>query len=346
MRIVVIGAGSIGCYVGGRLLAGGADVVLVARGRVRDMVSQEGLHLSDLYGYKASLTPEQVPLGTVADVVRAKVVLVTVKSAATADVALSLDGLLAPDCVVISLQNGLNNAKLLAEAFPDNVVLAGMVPFNVVQSAGGHFHQGSEGDLMVKQHEDLIRALPAFAAAGLPLQLQPDMVAVQWSKLLLNLNNVVNALSGIPLQAQLAQRGYRRVLAAAQREALILLQQRGQALIKLTALPPTWLPTLLTVPDWLFKRAAKRMLDMDPLARSSMWEDLEAGRETEIRYINGEVVGLARGIGGGAPVNTLLIELIRDAESGGRRDWAADELWQVVQARQKWHSEATKRAGT
>lgn len=337
MRIVIYGAGSVGCYIGGRLLATGADVTFIARERLCAVLQTQGLHLSDYLGYCDYLAPECLFIATelpeiIEAITQADLVLVTVKSAATAAVAEVLSQYLPVGRLVLSFQNGLHNAEVLSQALPERFVLTGMVPFNVLQSAPGHFHQGSAGELMATKAEVLSPALVLFAAAGLPIVQHNDMTAVQWSKLLLNLNNAINALSGLPLQAELSQRGYRRVLAAAQAEALSFLQQRQQALIKLTALPPRLLPKLLSVPDWLFKRAAKRMLAMDPLARSSMWEDLEAGRQTEVNYINGEVVCLAEREGGYAPVNTLLVALVHAAEAGGRRDWSADELWSQVQS--------------
>lgn len=331
MRIVVYGAGSIGCYVGGRLLAAGADVTLIVRPAMAARLEADGLRLSDYRGYTKTIPPGRVPCRTDAEAVRdADLVLVTVKSAATASVAATLAGRLKPGAVVLSLQNGLHNADVLAAALPGQTVLAGMVPFNVVQTADGRFHQGSAGDLTAEQNVALYHALPAFSGAGLPLTLAPDMRAVQWAKLLLNLNNPVNALSGLPLKAELEQRDYRRVLAAAQREALALLARREQPLAKLTPLPPRRIPSLLELPDWVFRLAAQRMLAIDPEARSSMWEDLEAGRPTEIDYINGEVVALADTLGQAAPVNRALVRLIRAAEAGGRRDWSGRALLHAV----------------
>lgn len=329
--IAVFGAGSIGCYVGGRLLVAGNPVILIGRQRLADTLARHGLRLSSHEGWQAhadaaSLTVRTEPIA-VAD---ANLVLVCVKSADTETAAASLRPHLKPGAVVISLQNGLHNADTLARCLPGHTVLAGMVPFNVAQLAPGHFHQGSEGELAVAASPALQAFLPAFQWAGLPLQQHRDMKAVQWAKLLLNLNNAVNALSGLPLKTELSQRDYRRVLAAAQREAIGLLQAEGQALAKLTPLPAHWLPTLLEVPDTVFRLAASRMLAIDPLARSSMQDDLAAGRLTEIDQLQGEIVALATAQGKTAPVNAALLALVNAAEKGGRRDWRGDELRQEV----------------
>jgi 2-dehydropantoate 2-reductase len=83
---------------------------------------------------------------------------------------------------------------------------------------------------------------------------------------------------------------------------------------------------MLSLPDAAFRVAANRMLRIDPLARSSMWEDLQAGRQTEIDWLGGEVLRLAERLGRAAPVNSRLMDLIRQAEHGGRREWSGEAL--------------------
>ncbi|MFL6172592.1 MAG: ketopantoate reductase C-terminal domain-containing protein, partial [Marmoricola sp.] len=150
--------------------------------------------------------------------------------------------------------------------------------------------------------------------------------AVLWAKLLLNLNNAINALSGLPLKEELSQRDYRVCLAMAQAETLGVLKAAGIKPAKITPLPPGLLPTLLKVPDAIFARVATKMLEIDPIARSSMADDLALGRTTEIDWINGEVVRLAAQVAMTAPINEKVVSLIRAAEQGGRRDWSGAEL--------------------
>lgn len=153
------------------------------------------------------------------------------------------------------------------------------------------------------------------------------MRPVQWAKLLFNLNNAINALANLPLKAELSQRAYRRCLAMAQSEALGLLAAAGLRAAKLTPLPAAWIPRLLALPDGLFARVGGRMLAIDPLARSSMSDDLAAGRATEVDWINGEVVRLAGRLGCVAPVNARLCALVHDAERRAARPaWAGEAL--------------------
>lgn len=332
-EIAVFGAGSVGCYLGGRLLATGANVHFIGRARIAAEVAAHGLHCTDLHGADHRVAPGIARFSEDPEAVRsADVVLVTVKSAATDVAARELAGRLKPGALVISFQNGLRNAEVLRAGLPGVTVLTGMVPFNVLARGQGRFHHGSDGVLAVEEHPALQPLLPVFERCGLPLSRHADMRAVQWGKLLLNLNNAINALSGVPLKEELSQRGFRRCLAAAQAETLALLDAANIPVAQLTKVPPHWLPRLLSLPDFLFTRLAKQMVAIDPLARSSTWEDLEAGRATEVDYINGAVVKLAESMGWQAPVNATLVALIRDAERGGRRDWTATELHAALEA--------------
>ena len=326
-NICIYGAGSIGCYVGGRLQVAGAAVRFVGRPRLAAELDKHGLHLTDFHGADQRVDRGRLRFSTTPTAASdADLVLVTVKSAGTADAGRELAAVLRPDAVVLSLQNGIGNAEVLRHALPHHTVLDGMVPFNVLNRGCGSFHQGSEGLLAAADHPALRAAQPLFDLAGLPLELHPEMLPVQWAKLLLNLNNPVNALSNRPLKEQLAQRAYRRCVALAQREALALLDVAGIKPAKLTPLPPHWIPLMLSLPDAVFRRAANKMLEIDPLARSSMWEDLQAGRTTEVDWLNGEVMRLAERLGRHAPVNAKLLALIRQAEQGGQREWSGEAL--------------------
>lgn len=285
---------------------------LVGRPRVLDALRRDGLTLTDLDGRRTSLAPDALGLApAVPEHARPALVLLCVKSAATAGAAAELARALPAGTLVLSLQNGVGNAAAAAASAPSLRVLAGMVPFSVAFVAPGHVHRGTEGRLAVQDDAALRAWAPAFERAGLPLALHADMTPVLWGKLLLNLNNPVNALSGLPLRAQLLDRGYRRVLAALQAEALDVLTAAGIVPARLTPLPPRWLPALLRLPTPLFRRLAARMLRVDEHATSSMADDLRLGRPTEIDALAGEVVRLARQLGRDAPLNERIADLVR-----------------------------------
>lgn len=312
-KIVVAGAGSIGCFVGGLLALGGRSVTLLARQRIADELAVHGLRLTSLEGWSADPGPRVATdppvLGS------ADLVLVTVKSGGTEEMARLIAAHAPANAPVVSLQNGIGNADCLRAHLPGRQVLAGMVSFNVLHRGEGHFHRGTSGPLIVEDGEEAV--LEALCVPHLQVEAAPDMRSVQWGKLLLNLNNALNALSGLPLRHQLLDRRWRWVLAAQQEEALRLLRASGIRPWSMGLIPARLFPAMLRLPTPLFQLLARSAVRIDPLARSSMWEDLERGRITEIDQLQGAVVRLAETLGTDVPVTRRVLEAVRQAERAG-----------------------------
>ena len=324
--VLVMGAGAIGCYLGGCLQAAGAEVTFVGRPRVLADLRARGLRLTDLDGHERTLAAEAIcAVEAIPPRARPALVLLTVKSAATADAAQTLGEALPPGTLVVSMQNGASNAQVAQQTASSLHVLPGMVPFNVAELSPGHFHRGTSGALAAQDDPRLRPWLPCFEAAGFRLELHADLRGIQWAKLLINLNNPVNALSGLPLRRQLLDRDFRRCIAALQREGLAALAAAGIAPARLTPLPPASLPTVLELPTPLFRLVAGRTLRIDAKARSSMADDLARGRPTEIDALCGEVVRLGRRHDLPMPVNEKMIELMQQAPLHPR-PWRGAEL--------------------
>lgn len=316
-QLLVFGAGAIGQYLGGRLAACGVRTHFIARRRFVDQLDAGGLELVGLDGDRVRPDAALISASETLDAAPTPdLVLLTVKGRDTVGAASALAAACPPSTPVISFQNGVDNIERLRDAAPDLQSIAGMVPFNVVQPAPGRCEQATDGQLAATRCEVTQRWQPMFASAGLPLQLYEDMRPVQWGKLLLNLNNPINALAGVPLRAQLLDRRYRQLLAVLQRETLEVLKAAGIQPAKATPLPPTWLPAMLGLPTPIFRRLAQRMLRISPQARSSMYEDRVAGRPTEIDDLCGAVVRLGEQVGRAAPINRAMVELVRDTSQG------------------------------
>ena len=152
----------------------------------------------------------------------------------------------------------------------------------------------------------------------MPVQSTDTIAGVQWGKLLLNLNNALNALSDLPLQAQLQQRAWRLLFADQMAEGLAVLRAAGISPIA-TAAMPSWLtPHVLRLPDSLFGVILRRVMKIDADARSSMWEDLQRGRPTEVDYLQGVVVQSANRLGVETPLSRRVIDLVKLAEDAKR----------------------------
>ncbi|MGW7443752.1 ketopantoate reductase C-terminal domain-containing protein [Kitasatospora sp. NPDC054795] len=127
--------------------------------------------------------------------------------------------------------------------------------------------------------------------------------------------SAVNALSGLPLREQVGQLAYRQCVARCQLEALAVFRAAGMAPAQLGPVPPEVMPQVLELPDAQFQELAGASLQIDATARSSMWEDLQRGRPTEIDSLQGEIVALAERHGFTAPANARLITLVHEAEA-------------------------------
>jgi 2-dehydropantoate 2-reductase len=227
---------------------------------------------------------------------------------------------------VISLQNGVSNADTLRRLLPRQNVIQAMVPYNVVRLGPGRWHRATWGDLTAEDQEATRDLAARIGDRPGRLLLSKDMKSVSWGKLLFNLNNAINALSGQTYLAELEQRDFRRVFAAAIVETLALLRKAGIRPAKIGKVGPDLLPHVIGSPDFVFRNLFLKVQKIDPKGRGSMADDFAAGRPTEIDYLNGEVVRLAESLGEKALVNAAIVELVKQAELGVQRTWGAKQL--------------------
>jgi 2-dehydropantoate 2-reductase len=312
--IVVAGAGSIGCFVGGMLAAAGRSVGLLARARVIDEIESNGLTVTSFEGFEREIAGSQLMLSDDSRILgEAGIVLVTVKSADTAEVAQAIARHAPRDAVIVSLQNGVGNVPLLRQRLQGRIVLAAMVPFNVIAIGEGRFHRATSGNIVVEHDEADTAAM--LSVPGMTVRGSSDIIGVQWGKLLVNLNNAINALSGLPLREQLAQRSWRTLLADQIAEGLQAVRAEGIKPVSASPVPMRLMPHLLRLPDFPFALMLGRTMQIDPQARSSMAEDLQRGRRTEIDYLQGVIIDIAEREGLQVPLSRRIVALIKSAEA-------------------------------
>ncbi len=317
-KVAILGAGSVGCFIGGAWAAAGLPVAFIGRPKLSKDIGEHGLTLSDYSGWQARLAPGAIDYRCGPEALEsAQIIALTVKSgdtqAASAEIAKHADR----GATIISFQNGVSNVDLLEQELGGRFEIArGMVPYNVAYLGNGRFHKGVAGDLYADRRATIGPLADAIGGSRAALKLSDDMLGLAWGKLLINLNNAVNALSGRTLQEELKQRDYRRVFAASIEEGLELLKRAELEPATVGPISLQMLPRIIKSPNWLFNRFFLKRWKIDSRARSSMADDLAAGRTTEIDYLNGELVRLAQHLQRDAPVNRAIVALVREAEAG------------------------------
>jgi len=317
-KVAILGAGSVGCFIGGAWAAAGVSVTFIGRRKIASDVDEHGLTLSDYSGWKAHLRAGDVDYRCGPEALdEAQVIALTVKSGDTAAAADDIAKYATAGATVISFQNGVSNVDVLEQGLGGRFEVArGMVPYNIAYLGNGRFHKGVAGDLYAEQRAGVRALADVVGSSAAALKFSDDMLGLAWGKLLINLNNAVNALSGRTLMEELKRRDYRRVFAASISEGLELLERAEIEPATVGPISPAMLPRIINSPDWLFNRFFLKQWKIDAKARSSMADDLTAGRKTEVDHLNGELVRLAERLQRDAPVNRAIVELVRKAEAG------------------------------
>eukprot|EP00128_Syssomonas_multiformis_P016875 Colp12_sorted_trinity150504_noHs@1798 len=320
MIVGFLGAGCIGLYVGCHIAAAGTKVVFCGRQWALDVITtNKGLKLTSFDGEGIDVPQDKFSFVTSFEEfcqAGVDVVIVTTKTSATASAAEDISRM--PSSVlVVSLQNGTSNVPTLRAALPNHKVLAASCPFNVqFLQEKGVLHRGSSGPLAFDDQspKELLQAVQA-TPLSLHTYSEADMQRLLHGKLVVNLNNSVNSLVGLSLYEQMTDWYCRQVLADMQQEALAVLAAEGIQPISFLLLPLWLVPYGLRLPTWIFTRVSKAALQVDRTARSSMWDDLERRRPTEIDILNGFIIDLAKKHNVPTPVTSCLYDLVKKAET-------------------------------
>ena len=305
-KVAVVGAGAVGSFYGAMLARAGHAVVLIGRPAHVDAIRRDGLRL-EMAGKSESLTIDAS--SEIAAAHGADLVLVSVKSSDTEAVARELAPALARDAVVVSLQNGVENADVIARHVPATVVPAVVYVATAMPAPGIVRHHG-RGDLVVGPRTRAAARDPAlagrleaiasfFATAGVAVKVSADVVAELWSKLMVNC--AYNAISA------LAQSSYGEMVALAPIREL----QRTVVgeVVAVAAASGVELPLAAAV------EAMERIAPAMPAQLSSTAQDLARGKPSEIDHLNGFVVRRGRELGIATPANQALHALVKLVES-------------------------------
>lgn len=300
-RIAVVGCGAMGSTYAGLLASAGNEVVAVARSVDHvEAINARGLRVSGASGdrtvaveARTDVPPEAVDL----------VVLAT-KARDVSEAARSATAMIGPDTIVLTIQNGLGSADLVAEAVGADRLIVGVAQgFGASRPEPGHAHHNDMKAIRMGAHAGLPadaveRVAAIWRDAGFDAEATRDIVAMQWEKLICNVAySAVCALTGTTLGEVVDHPALGRVSRAAATEAWTVARALG-------------IEIQVEDPVAHVREFAARM----PAAKPSVLLDVEAGRPTEIDVINGAVPRQAARVGLDAPVKDTLTALVKGVE--------------------------------
>lgn len=290
-RIAVMGAGAVGCYYGAVLAKAGHAVTLIGRPALAAAVAERGLALETAAGREAIPLRAATDAGAVAG---AEIVFVCVKSGDTETAGRAMLAHLAPEAVILSLQNGVDNGERLAAVIGRPVVPVAVYVATEMVGAGHVRHHG-RGDLILGAGGE--RVAERLTAAGIPATVSDRVRDALWAKLTVNCAwNALSALGGKPYGALFASQGVEAVLADVVAECLAVAAATG------VRLPEDMLDQVRAI--------ARTMAEQ----RSSTAQDLARGKRTEIDHLNGAVVRAGERLGIPTPANRVLHTLVKLVE--------------------------------
>ena len=299
MKIAVMGAGAVGCYFGALLARAGHPVVLIGRPALAEAVRRDGLWLeSAAYTGAVSLQAD-----TDASAVRdAQLILFCVKSGDTQSAGEAIAPHLSEDAIVLSLQNGADNAQRLSAVIGREAVPAVVYVATAMAGAAHVVHHG-RGELLIGASPKSAEIAAQLTQALIPTQVSERVTEALWNKLVINCAwNALSAISGQPYGKLLESEGVTRLMRQVFDECLAVASACG-----------------IELGEALWKSVLDIGLSMAG-QRSSTAQDLARGKRSEIDHLNGYVVRLGETHGIVTPVNATLHRLVKllEQERDGR----------------------------
>ena len=303
MRIAVMGAGSVGGYLGGMLARGGHDVSLIARGAHLAAIRERGLRVardSEEFTVRCAATGDPGEVGPV------ELALLTVKTYQNAVAVPAMAPMVGPDTVVLCLQNGVDSYLTPAGAFGAERVMAGAI----------YIEAGLDGPGVARQAGDVVRVVfgepggslsargqaiaEAFNASGVPAELTGDIRAGLWAKFLFIATMAgVTAMARQTLAELMPRPEWHEVVVGCLKE----IEAAGRA--NGVNFPPDVHQTTLSYIE-------DNLADL----QASMHTDVMAGRPLELQALNGAVVRAGRATGVPTPINGVIYAMLKPLVDG------------------------------
>ena len=300
LKIGFAGAGAVGCHYGSKLRQAGCDVLLLARGEHLHAIQRQGLRHESQGSQKQITMFASDDAGVLSS---CQVIVLSCKMNGLAAMLEALKPVITSDMLLVTLQNGVQAAEMVAREFPESAVVAGTAfigvrleePGSVVHSAAGGMRLGrwqqGPGECYIES------MLLLLNQAGVNAREERDAAAMLWRKLLWNCG--FNAITAIT-------RRYAKVMAADDETLAIVRSAMAETVAVARA-------CAIDISEQDIDKHIEVTLAMGDV-KTSMWQDLDAGHSTEVDFINGYVVKKGEELGVLTPTNHMLTALVHAIE--------------------------------
>jgi len=302
MKIVIVGPGAMGCLLAAFLFKSKEQLWLVDHNKERAAkISQSGISLEGVSGNWQAKVRATVDLKEIG---QADLIILAVKAYDTKEAIKNIKPLVSADTQVLTLQNGIGNVEIIAEAIGQENVIAGVTNLGATLLGDGNIRHAGKGETVIgrldaKTPVEMRRIREVFDRAGLEIKFSRDIKGLLWSKLIINVGiNALTVLTRLPNGKLTGFEGSSRILRQAVTEAVKVAKRKRIKLI---------------YDDPLAKVEA--VCEATSVNISSMLQDVLRHRRTEIDFINGVIVRQAQELGIAVPVNALLVDLIKTIEA-------------------------------
>lgn len=314
MKIAIIGAGAIGCVLGGYLTESGEEITLIGHRNQVSTITERGLTVDGIRGKKNIKIEIKEGLTEKPDLV-----LLTVKTQDVVETATQFKPFISR-VPIVTMQNGVGSDRLLAQVIKKADIINSVVLFGATYLYPGKVLHNFEGKIIIgrasgRNDSQIIQAQEVLNKA-FPTRISDNIRGVQWLKLLLNLNNALPGITGEDMQKTFSDERICRISIRLIKEAVIVIEKAKIKLEPLPDFPVSRLKELLSLP--LEESAhiySQIMTSLSPTPLpGSILQSIKRGRPTEINYLNGEIASLGKRFKVPTPLNTKIVDLVHQVE--------------------------------
>ncbi|MFA6378844.1 MAG: ketopantoate reductase family protein [Candidatus Omnitrophota bacterium] len=318
MKIAVIGAGAIGSVAAAYLAKAGEDIVLISKQAQADAINQNGLMIRGVRGQETFRLKALTRLDKHYDLI-----IFTVKTQDLED-AYQANHEFLDKGIILTSQNGVQADNILSAHFDREKMFSSIVMFGATYTTLGDVMFNFEGDWVIGKPFTSIdpqtHTIAKTLSKAFKTTVSNNIMGMKWLKLFVNFNNCLCAVLGKSMQETFEDMDLCKASVMLLKEGVSTVQRAHIELVSLPDFPVDRIYGLASMP--LDQAAAITNKALTHLSKEpvygSILQSLMRKRVSEIDFINGEIVRLARQMRQAVPLNERIVDLVHEVERTGK----------------------------